>query len=76
VDFNPVDYAAIARGFGFRARQVTDPADVERAVRDAVADGSPYFLDIVTESPITETPPVAAWSAAEASRPVPAGDTR
>ena len=25
VDFNPVDYAAIARGFGFRAAQVTDP---------------------------------------------------
>ena len=29
VDFNPVDYAAIARGFGFRAAQVTDPEDVE-----------------------------------------------
>ncbi len=28
VDFNPVDYAAIARGFGFQARQVVDPEDV------------------------------------------------
>jgi acetolactate synthase-1/2/3 large subunit len=70
VDFNPVDYAAIARGFGFRASQVTDPDDVERSVREAVADGRPYFLDIVTESPVTETPPVAAWTAAEARRPV------
>jgi acetolactate synthase-1/2/3 large subunit len=68
VDFNPVDSAAIARGFGFRARQVTNPDDVARAVRDAVNDGGPYFLDIVTESPVTETPPVAAWTAAAAQR--------
>jgi acetolactate synthase-1/2/3 large subunit len=73
VDFNPVDYAAIARGFGFRADQVTDPDDVERAVRNAVDDGRPYFLDIVTESPVTETPPVAAWTAAEAQRPISTG---
>ncbi|HEU5431927.1 MAG TPA: thiamine pyrophosphate-binding protein [Thermomicrobiales bacterium] len=65
VDFEPVDYAAIARGFGLRSRQVTDPADVERAIRDALADGGAYFLDIVTESPVTETPPVAAWQDAE-----------
>jgi acetolactate synthase-1/2/3 large subunit len=74
VDFNPVDYAAIARGFGLRARQVTDPDDVERAVRDAVNDGGAYFLDIVTESPVTETPPVAAWTATEEERLVAAGE--
>lgn len=68
VDFNPVDYAAIARGFGFQAAQVVDPNDVEGAIRTALDAGSPYFLDIVTESPITETPPVAAWTSAEASR--------
>jgi acetolactate synthase I/II/III large subunit len=73
VDFNPVDYAAIARGFGFYAAQVSDPDDVERAVHKAVDDGRPYFLDIVTESPVTETPPVAAWTAAEAKRPVSVG---
>ena len=76
VDFNPVDYAAIARGFGFRAAQVTDPDDVERAVREALADGGPYFLDIVTESPVTETPPVAAWTAAEAQTAVAVGERR
>jgi acetolactate synthase-1/2/3 large subunit len=68
VDFNPVDYAAIARGFGFRSRQVVDPDDVSDAVRAALADGGPYFLDVVTESPVTETPPVAAWTTAEATR--------
>lgn len=74
VDFNPVDYAAIARGFGLRGRQVVDPDDVEDAIREALADGGPYFLDIVTESPVTETPPVAAWTAAEAARPAPLGN--
>jgi acetolactate synthase-1/2/3 large subunit len=68
VDFNPVDYAAIARGFGLRAATVTDPEDVKRAVQTALADGGPYFLDVVTESPVTETPPVAAWTAAEMRR--------
>jgi acetolactate synthase-1/2/3 large subunit len=76
VDFNPVDFPAIARGFGFRAAQVTEPDDVERAVQDALADGGPYFLDVVTESPVTETPPVAAWTAAEASRAAAAEATR
>jgi acetolactate synthase I/II/III large subunit len=68
VDFNPVDYAAIARGFGLRARQVTDPDEVDGAIREALADGGAYFLDIVTESPVTETPPVAAWQEAEQQR--------
>ena len=73
VDFNPVDYAAIARGFGFRAAHVTDPGDVEHAMREALADGGPYFLDLVTESPITETPPVAAWTAVESGRLINVG---
>lgn len=76
VDFNPVDYAAIARGFGFRAAQVVDPGEVERAIQTALADGGPYFLDVVTESPVTETPPVAAWTAAEAEHELVRGEPR
>lgn len=68
VDFNPVDYAAIARGFGLQARQVTDPDEVRPAIEQALADGRPYFLDVVTESQITETPPVASWVEAERKR--------
>jgi acetolactate synthase-1/2/3 large subunit len=68
VDFNPVDYAMIARGFGLAAKQVTDPDEVMPAIQAALADGRPYFLDIVTESQITETPPVAAWVDAEAKK--------
>lgn len=69
VDFNPIDYAAIARGFGFRARRVVDPAEVDGAVAEALADGGPYFLDIETASPLVETPPVAAWVEAVARQP-------
>ena len=74
VDFKPVDYAAIARGFGFRAQQVSDPTMVPRAIAEALADGGPYFLDVVTESPVTETPPVAAWTSAEEALRVTATD--
>lgn len=68
VDFNPVDYAAIARGFGLEAEQVVDPAEVEPVLARALDSGKPYFVDFVSESPLTETPPVAAWQAAEALR--------
>lgn len=70
VDFNTVDYAAIARGFGMEAAHVSEPADLAGALRRALASDGPYFLDLATESPITETPPVAAWTAAEARRRV------
>jgi len=68
VDFNAVDYAAIARGFGFASVQVSDPEAVRPALARALDSGRPYFVDIVSESPITETPPVAAWLQAEALR--------
>jgi acetolactate synthase-1/2/3 large subunit len=68
VDFNPVDYAAIARGFGFQATHVGDPAEIKPSISRALADGRPYFVDVVTESQITETPPVAPWIEAEARR--------
>jgi acetolactate synthase-1/2/3 large subunit len=61
VDFNPVDYAGIARGFGLQSQKIVEPEDVHGALRDALASGKPTFLDIVTEAQMTETPPVSAW---------------
>ncbi|MBA3337190.1 MAG: thiamine pyrophosphate-binding protein [Chloroflexia bacterium] len=66
VDFSTVDYASIARGFGLQSRQILDPEQIRPALAEALADGRPWFIDIVTESQITETPPVAAWREAEA----------
>lgn len=64
VDFNPVDYAGIARGFGLQSRKIVEPEDVHGALRDALASGKPTFLDIETEAQMTETPPVSAWEEA------------
>jgi acetolactate synthase-1/2/3 large subunit len=66
VDFSTVDYASIARGFGLQSRQILDPEQIRPALEEALADGRPWFIDFVTESQITETPPVAAWREAEA----------
>ncbi len=68
VDFDAVDYAGIAHGFGFQAVQITEPEQVKPALAKALADGRPWFIDVVTESQITETPPVAGWISAEARR--------
>jgi acetolactate synthase-1/2/3 large subunit len=65
VDFNGVDYATIASGFGLKGWSVTDPADIDLTLREALEYGGPAFIDVVTESQITETPPVAAWIEAE-----------
>jgi acetolactate synthase-1/2/3 large subunit len=65
VDFNGVDYAAIARGFGFRSWAITNPAEIATTLQIALSDGGPGFIDVTTESQITETPPVAAWVDAE-----------
>jgi acetolactate synthase I/II/III large subunit len=68
VDFSTeTDYGAIARAFGFKSARVADPHDLESALHTAFADGGPYFLDVLTAPPMTETPPVAAWQAAVAA---------
>ena len=42
-----------------------EPADFDafwqRTLAEALADGGPTFVDIVSESQLTETPPVHAW---------------
>ena len=41
------DYAAMARAFGLHAERVTDPARLEGAMRDALAN-APALIDVVT----------------------------
>jgi len=61
VDFNRIDYASIARGFGMRGYHVESPADLKSVLHSALADGRPAFVNVVTEAQMTETPPVATW---------------
>jgi benzoylformate decarboxylase len=47
---NPaLDFVAIAHGMGVLGRRVTRPADIQPAVREALALEKPYVLDILTE---------------------------
>ncbi len=61
VDFNRIDYKAIAEGFGLRGYHVEDPSDLQATLQEALADGRPAFVNVVTEPQMTETPPVATW---------------
>ncbi len=62
VDFSPnTDHAAIARGFGLRGVRVDDPADLEPALREALHSDQATFIDVCTESEVTEVPPVDKW---------------
>jgi acetolactate synthase-1/2/3 large subunit len=68
VDFCDVDYAGIARGFGLQAMRVEDPAEVEPALRQALASECPTFVDVVTECETGEVPPVTKFHAASQKR--------
>jgi acetolactate synthase-1/2/3 large subunit len=62
VDFSSdTDHVAIARGFGLRGVRVEHPQRVGAAIREAFASKQPTFIDIITESEVTELPPVEKW---------------
>lgn len=66
---NP-DFAAVARAVGLHGVRVTDPHDVDEAVREALAHPGPVLLDVVTnpdEVAVPPTPTVAqGWGFAVA----------
>ncbi|HEX5506778.1 MAG TPA: thiamine pyrophosphate-binding protein [Thermomicrobiales bacterium] len=64
VDFTMVDYAKIAEGFGLRGVRVEHPDQLEDAIGAAVRGATPTFIDVQTESELTEAPPVHAWQRA------------
>jgi acetolactate synthase-1/2/3 large subunit len=55
-DFADVDYAAVARAYGWDAQRVDDPALLGAALARAAARGGPSLLDVITE---TWTTPVS-----------------
>ena len=53
---NP-DFAAMARACGIPARRVTDPGELEAAVRDVLAEEGPAVLDVVSNRQELAIPP-------------------
>lgn len=45
----PIDFAAVARGLGLTARCVTDPNDIDSALRNAIASGLPNLIEVIVE---------------------------
>ncbi|MEA2370088.1 MAG: hypothetical protein QOH12_482 [Solirubrobacteraceae bacterium] len=53
---NP-DLAAVARAMGLTGIRVTDPHQIDAAVRDALATGGPVLLDVLTNPEEVALPP-------------------
>ena len=68
VDFTMVDYAKIAEGFGVRGIAITHPDQLEDAIGEATRRDGPTFIDVQTETELTEVPLVHAWHKALAGR--------
>jgi acetolactate synthase-1/2/3 large subunit len=49
VDFSPMNYADIARGFGLSAHRIESPAEYETALAQAVTSDSPVLIDLPVE---------------------------
>ncbi len=57
--FAPVDHAAIARACGASGVRVEDPADYLPAVKQGLASGGPFVIDVVTDP--EAYPPITAF---------------
>jgi acetolactate synthase-1/2/3 large subunit len=61
VDFTAGDPALVAEGFGLKSFRVENTADLEAYLDKAFASDLPVFLDVNTESEVSELPPVYSW---------------
>ncbi|MFO7715185.1 thiamine pyrophosphate-binding protein [Desulfosarcina sp.] len=64
VDFCPTDPAKVAEGFGVKALRIQTADELEAGLDMAFAMETPVFLDIVSESEVSELPPVFTWQKA------------
>ncbi|MCK4370723.1 MAG: thiamine pyrophosphate-binding protein, partial [Candidatus Lokiarchaeota archaeon] len=46
VDFPPIDYAEIARGFGCHAEKISKPEDIKPALQRAIDSKKPAVIDV------------------------------
>ncbi len=63
VDFSRTDHAAVAAAYGVKSIRVEDPADLERALAEAVKHDGPALVDVISQ-PLNEArAPVSEWVA-------------
>ena len=63
VDFSVTDHAAVASAFGIKSWLVTEPDQLSKSLKDAVAHGGPSLVDIVCQPLQDAQAPVSEWIA-------------
>ena len=61
------DWAAVARGYGVKAKKITAADEFQPALEDAIASGEPYLLDVPMENIPVPTP--GCWNINDIYRP-------
>jgi acetolactate synthase-1/2/3 large subunit len=63
VDFTGTDHAAVAAAFGLRSWRVTEPGQLGKVFREALAQAEPTLVDIVCQPLHEAQAPVSEWIA-------------
>ena len=63
VDFAVTDHAAVASAFGVKSWRVTDPSELAKVLKEALAQGGPSLVDIVCQPLQEAKAPVSEWIA-------------
>ena len=63
VDFSRTDHAAVAAGFGLKTFRVTDPADLDKTLKAAIAHQGPTLVDVICQPLQDAAAPVSEWVA-------------
>jgi acetolactate synthase I/II/III large subunit len=63
VDFEPTDHAAVAAAYGMKSWRVTEPNDLAKVLKEALAHGGPSLVDIVCQPLHEAKAPVSEWVA-------------
>ncbi len=61
VDFGRSDHARIAEAFGLKAWSVSDPAQLDDVVRQALAHDGPTLIDVISQPLEEAAVPVSRW---------------
>ena len=63
VDFAVTDHATVASAFGVKSWRVTDPSELAKVFKEALAHGGPSLVDIVCQPLQEAKAPVSEWIA-------------
>jgi pyruvate dehydrogenase (quinone)/pyruvate oxidase len=64
-DLQPIDFAAVARGFGLQGYAIDDPAECAETLRQALAEPGPVLVEAVVDPHEPPMPPKVKLRQAE-----------